>query len=331
MPGNTRNCAGPAQGPSKGHLTSRVRNWAARLLSGLVLATLLPGCAWLDHRQREIIYRPSPGSLSQWTPITARDEALWLQPDAAQPRDATAAQGPLRAMWVPRSERDAPTVLYLHGTLRNVFQNRDKIAAIHEAGFSVLAIDYRGYGESPAMVPSESSIMEDAELAWAEFTRRAPDPARRVLFGHSMGSGVAVELALRRQAAAPGGDLAALVIEAPFTSMPDIARDHSWLGWLFHGLTTQHFRSIDKVGRIHTPLWILTGTADETVPSGHSQRLFEAANQPKRLHAFKGGSHSGLQREFPQAYQAAWSEVMQQLRSGQASHSHGSHRSHGSH
>jgi alpha-beta hydrolase superfamily lysophospholipase len=299
------------------------RQRSGMLALALAALALLHGCAWLDERQREIIYRPSAGSLSQWQAISAGDEALWLQrsPAATAPAGANPAQssdGPLRAMWVPQPQPNAPAVLYLHGTLRNVFQNRDKIAAIHQAGFSVLAVDYRGYGESPAMVPSEASIMEDAEVAWAEFIRRAPDPAQRVIFGHSMGSGVAVELTLRKQGSGAATDVSALVLEAPFTSMPDIARDHSWLGWLLHSLTTQHFRSIEKIGRIHTPLWILTGTADNTVPSGHSQRLFGAANEPKRLHSFEGGSHSALQREFPQPYQAAWAEVTQQLRTRSA-------------
>jgi alpha-beta hydrolase superfamily lysophospholipase len=294
--------------------------WLRRACLAMVLAQL-GACAWMDQRQRELIYRPTAGSLSQWQAITPQDEALWLQPRAPRRPDACdrkspqpVTQDPLRAMWVPQADPRAPTVLYFHGTLRNVFQNRHKIEAIHRAGFSVLAVDYRGYGESPAWLPCEASILEDAELVWEEFERREPRTHQRVVFGHSMGSGVAVEMALRKAARGQPPRMAALVIESPFTSMPDIASDYNWVGWLFHGLTTQHFRSIDKIDSIEAPIWILSGTADRTVPSMHAQRLFEKALPPKHLRLFQGGTHSSLQAEFDEAYQGSWLEVRELLK-----------------
>lgn len=297
------------------------RGGLSRLLltASLVALAGLSGCAWLDVKQRGWIYRPTPGLLSDWQPITAADEAIWLLRPADQ-----AGEPPqrLRAIWVPSGVTSvapsgavgsvagagtaAPSVLYLHGTFRNLFQNRSKIAAIHAAGFSVLAVDYRGWGESSAALPSEASIVEDAELAYAEWQRRVPDPAARILFGHSMGSGVAVELALRHRA--PAG-YAALVLESAMTSMPDIARDQGVLGSIAAWLTTQQFASIDKIDQISAPKWFLSGTADNTVPSRQTERLYRAAHDPRQLVLFEGGSHSGLAAEFEDRYRAVWRDV----------------------
>ena len=281
------------------------------LAAALVGLTGLSGCAWLDVKQRGWIYRPTPGLLSDWQPITAADEAFWLLRPADKAGDPPQR---LRAIWVPSQEvgravgggPTAPSVLYLHGTFRNLFQNRSKIAAIHAAGFSVLAVDYRGWGESAAVLPSEASIVEDAELAYAEWSRRVPDPAARILFGHSMGSGVAVELALRHRA--PAG-YAALVLESAMTSMPDIARDQGALGSVVAWLTTQQFASINKIDQISAPKWFLSGTADNTVPSRQTERLYRAAHEPRQLVLFEGGTHSGLAAEFEQRYRAVWQDV----------------------
>ena len=206
-------------------------------------------------------------------------------------------------------------MLYLHGTFRNVFQNRPKIAAIHAAGFSVLAVDYRGWGESTSLLPSEQSIMEDAEVAWAELTRRAPKPDSRVIFGHSMGSGVAVELALRHREPLAYG---ALVVESGMTSMPEMVRDYGAVGVVLAPLVTQQFASIDKIGSIDAPKWFLSGTADKTVPPQQTQRLYDAANGVKHIEMFEGGSHSGLHREFEQRYQAVWRDVAASLHAGRS-------------
>lgn len=258
--------------------------------------------------------------MADWKPVSAHDEAFWIDlpreagadPDA-KPAAARSEAAPerLRAVWIAADTPGAPAVLYLHGTFRNIYFNRPKIAAIHDAGFSVLAIDYRGWGESSKLLPSEASIMQDAEAAWAEFVRRVPQPHRRVLFGHSMGSGVAIELALRHRD--PPG-YGALVVESALTSMPDLARDSSPLGILVVPLVTQRFDSLAKIGRIDAPKWFLSGTADTTIPPRQTQQLYDVAHEPKQLVWFDGGSHSGLHTEFAQRYREVWRDVAAWLR-----------------
>ncbi len=295
---------------------ARLQRRAVLALVGLLLASGLTGCAWLDVKQRGWIYRPTPGQWADWQPITVQDEALWLALPADSPTGPATTPQRLRAVWVPAADPAAPGVLYLHGTFRNLFQNRAKIAAIHAAGFSVLAVDYRGWGESSPLLPSEASIVDDAEVAWAEFQRRVPNPAARIIFGHSMGSGVATELALRHRA---GPVYAALVLESGMTSMPDIASAQGVLGRIASWLTTQQFTSINKIGDIPGPKWFLSGTADNTVPSRQTEQLYAAAQGQRQLVLFEGGSHSGLAQEFPVRYRAVWQQVADTLRSDQKS------------
>jgi alpha-beta hydrolase superfamily lysophospholipase len=273
------------------------------------------GCAWFDAKQREWIYRPTPGSMQDWRPVTSADKPLWLPVAAAVRHDSQGGAAPqhLRAIWIPQDDADAPAVLYLHGTFRNLFQNRPKIAAIHAAGFAVLAVEYRGFGDSTSLLPSEETIVQDSEAAWEELVRRVPEPARRAIFGHSMGGAVAVELALRHRATPP--QYAALVLESTFTSLPDLARDrYPWTGFLGEALATQHFDTIDKIGQIDAPTWLLAGTADRTVSSMHSQRLYGAAGRACELVMFDGGSHSSLHEEFGAAYHQVWTEIAAQMR-----------------
>lgn len=292
-----------------------MRHAARTAIVLLLAASLASGCAWFDTRQRNLIYRPTPGTVADWQPITAHDEALWLDLPTMPGHESQR----LRAMWVPQPDPAAPAVLYLHGTYRNVFQNQPKINAIHAAGFAVLALEYRGYGDSSFQLPSEQSVNEDTERGWVELERRVSDPARRVIYGHSMGSGAATALAWRHrpQGAAPPA-YGALVLESAFTSLPDIARDSGTFGGLLAPLATQRFASIELIDAISAPKWFIAGTADRTVPAVHSQRLFDASSGARALVLIDGGGHSRLYRDDPTRYAATWAEVACYLRSDAA-------------
>ena len=160
------------------------------------MATLaaLSACAWLDTRQRELVYRPTPGVPAGFTGLRAGVLSFATAVPGVEPgtRDS------LQMWWLPHANARAPTLLYLHGTFRNLYRNLPKIDALREAGFSVLAVDYRGWGESSPIIPSEATIYADADVAWAELERRQADPRLRVIYGHSLGGAVAVELASRK-------------------------------------------------------------------------------------------------------------------------------------
>lgn len=255
-------------------------------------------CAWLDAKQREIVYRPTPGLQSDFAGQRSGDQRYFVKLPAT---GDTLAQR-LELWWLPHADPGAPTLLYFHGTFRTVFQNLPKIGALRAAGFSVLAVEYRGWGLSTAITPSEPSIMRDADTAWAELQRREPRARSRVLYGHSMGSGVAVDLASRLQA---GADYGGLILESSFTSFTAIARSAGFVAGLLANASNERFASIEKIARVDAPLLMIHGSADSTVPLQLGAALFAAANQPKSWLTVEGGAHSDLQQIDAAGYQQA--------------------------
>lgn len=299
------------------HDQAVTRSSRTRLLQQLLprlalLCLLLPalsGCAWLDAKQRELALRPTPGR-----PADADSPRRWRPGDERFVRDAPSAPGePVAMWWLPQPDARAPTLLYLHGTLRNLYGNQPKIDALRQAGFAILAVDYRGWGESAPIVPSEATIDADAQLAWAELVRRQPDPDRRVIYGHSMGTAIAVTLASGLHYR---HDYGALVLESAFTRIADVAAAAGFWGRLGAAVTTLEFDSRSKIGRVDAPITMLHGTADKTVPIELGRRLRDAAPPGVHWVEIPGGSHSGLQSDDPALYQQTLHQVQVALPRG---------------
>ena len=214
----------------------------------------------------------------------------------------TASLQRIEMWWLPHADASAPTLLFFHGTFRNLFENVHKIDSLRAAGFSVLAVDYRGWGLSTPITPSEQTILRDADVAWAELQRREPRAAQRVIYGHSMGSGVAVDLASRLRA---GADYGALVLESALSSFSDVAREAGVLASLLSLANNERFASIEKISRVHVPLLMIHGSADTTIPVALGKKLFDAANPPKQWLVIEGGAHSDLDAIGKAQYQAA--------------------------
>lgn len=280
-----------------------VAGFRSAALAALV-AALLTGCAWWEVKQRQLALRPTPGvppSSVQWQP---GDTRYSLQVPA---EDGPARTEALALWWLPHANPQAPTLLYLHGTFRHLGQNLPKIDALREAGFAVLAVDYRGWGESAAIVPTEASIHADARTAWEELRQRQPQPGRRVIFGHSMGGAVAVALASELQ---QGRDYGALILESTFTRMPEVAAVAGFWGRLAASVTSLEFDSLSRVARVDAPLLMLHGTADHTVPVELGRRLRDAARPGVRWVEIPGGTHSRLHSEAPGVYRQALHDLM---------------------
>ncbi len=283
----------------------------AGLLRIVIALTLLStsGCAWLDAKQRQIIYRPTQGIPADFAGLRAGDERYFLHVpqaglsdrDAANPGGTGYDAQRVEMWWLPHAQKNAPTLLYFHGTFRTLFDNLHKIEALREAGFSVLAVEYRGWGLSTPMTPSEQTIIQDAAVAWAELRRREPRAALRVIYGHSMGSGVAVDLASRLRARS---DYGALILESALTSFSDLAREAGLFPQLLALFNNERFASIDKIAQVHAPLLMIHGSADTTVPVQLGRKLFAAANPPKQWLTIEGGAHSDLDQMGHAQYQA---------------------------
>jgi uncharacterized protein len=174
-------------------------------------------------------------------------------------------------------------LLICHGNAGNVseFGRPALYAALRRLGLSLLAFDYRGYGESEG-VPTETGLYKDADAAYRYLRDQLGVPAERIIiFGHSLGSTVAVDLASRVPSAG-------LILEGALTSVIERGQELypyipvRWIG-------RSRFASIEKISRVTVPKLFLHAKADDVVPLAHGRRLFEAAPPPKTFVELEGG------------------------------------------
>ena len=183
--------------------------------------------------------------------------------------------------WYKAAEPGKAMLLYFHGNGGSLWNRRDRARLLTQQGRGLLMVSYRGYSGSTG-APSEAGLRTDARTAYDWLAQRFP-PSRLVLYGESLGTGVAVRLATERR-------VAGLILDAPFTSATDVARFHFWylpVDWLMQ----DRFRSIDLIGEISVPLLVLHGDEDRVTPIALGERLFAAASEPKHFVPFPGGSH----------------------------------------
>ncbi len=253
----------------------------------LLAAAAVSSCALLDGIERDLVFRPRTSDWAGYSPTILNEEEVWIPVGAAGER--------LQGWWLA-SPGARYTLVYFHGARVNLTGSVYRLRGFRDAGFNVLAIDYRGFGRSTARQPSEESAYEDAEAAWRWLDGRVPDRARRILYGHSLGGPIAAEVALR------GGGAAALVLESAFTSLADMT--------VLRGLLTQRLDLLDKLRRLDLPVVVVHGAEDKIVPPEMAQRLYDAARGPKRLVVVEGAAHSWVLRRGGQTVFAALRELI---------------------
>jgi fermentation-respiration switch protein FrsA (DUF1100 family) len=190
---------------------------------------------------------------------------------------------PLKGWFLPTSDDKSQTILFFHGNAGNISHCLPKCRVLRELGFAVFVLDYRGYGESEGC-PSESGTYRDADATYAYLTeKRGIGPQNIVLYGESLGSGIAVDLATR----APVGGV---ILEAAYTSLADVGQRIFWfLPGIIRLLVRNRYDSLAKIPRISAPLLMLHSSDDEIFRyKRHALRLFAAAREPKQLVCLQG-------------------------------------------
>ena len=264
------------------------------LLAGLLLVALA-GCGLMEPIQSQLIFRPSSEQRhdpeAQAAPLTE----VWIDYRSQISNEDVR----LHALWHPAPAADsAPLVLFLHGARWDIAASAFRIRELQALGFSVLGIDYRGFGQSTPATPSETLAGEDAQAAWTWLAKRYPGH-RRFIYGHSLGSAIAIDLASRND------DEAGTLVEGAFTSIPEVFASFR-LGWLpLTPLITQRFAAVDKVASINSPLLVIHGSDDRIIDPELGERLYRAALPPKRFELIAGGTHRNTQRKgLPQLREA---------------------------
>jgi uncharacterized protein len=179
----------------------------------------------------------------------------------------------------------ARTVVYFHNNRETASARAAVARALHAEGLGVLLVEYRGYGDSRAGKPTERGLYDDAECALRMLARKGTGADRIVLWGTSLGTGVAAEMARR-------GRGARLVLETPYTSLPDLVTDV--LPLVPAGLLVpDHFDTLAKADGIRVPTLVIHGDADEIVPFSMGARVAEAIRGAMLLR-IPGGHHGDL-------------------------------------
>lgn len=260
---------------------------------GLLAIAYLTLCLIIYARQTRMIFFPSAAIEATPEDFNLPYQDVWL-PVGSSTKGET-----LHGWWIPSSqEREAGVVLHLHGNGENIGANVAQAARFHQMGLSVLLIDYRGYGRSNGGFPTEAKVYQDANTAWQYLVdARQILPEQILLYGHSLGGAIAINLATRHPNAA------GLIVESSFTSMRDMGYRTTPYGFLpIDLILTQKFDSIAKISALKMPLLVIHGTSDSDIPYDMSQTLYAAAPQPKTLWTVPGAGHNDVAKTAGEKY-----------------------------
>ncbi len=274
--------------------------WAglgASMWAGGIAAIAYAGaCFALYSVQTRLIYRPLPQIVKTPAEVGLAYEDIWIPirqtgslTDKAKLASTVEQNEPgyLHAWWVP-NHRSSRVMLFCHGNYGNVSYNTERIRFHHAQGCSVLAFDYRGYGQSSGPVPSEQNMFADAEAAFSYLvTEQRISPRNIVLSGHSMGGAVVIDLASHHP------EIDRVIVESSFTTMRDVVdAKNIYRMFPIEALLTEPFDSLSKVRSLQMPVLYVHGDRDFDIPTKFSHQLYAATPHPKQLFIARGADHN---------------------------------------
>ncbi len=250
-----------------------------KIMDGLITFVLLYGALVLGLyiAQRSMIYFPDR---DHPTP------AEYGVPQMKEVRVETDDGLTLGGWYIAPKEEGNPVILWFHGNASHHGQRAFFVATYLNLGYGVMLAGYRGYGGNPGK-PTEENLYKDAR-AWIRGLHDAGIKTEDiVLYGESLGSGVAVQMATELP------DARALVLQAPYTSLPGVAKTRYFFVPV-DLLMKDKFESIKKIGDIKMPLLVMRGKKDSVIPPYIGQRLFDAAPEPKEQEIYPENGHNDL-------------------------------------
>lgn len=191
----------------------------------------------------------------------------------------------LLAWFAPPKNKNGKIVVYYHGNAGHIGYRAGKARHFIDAGYGILLLEYRGFARNAGR-PSEEGFYKDGRAALRWLEGEGYSPAQYVLYGESIGSGVAVEMARAIQPRY-------LILEAPFTSAADVAK-RSYFFLPVDLLMKDRYDNIDKIKEITSSLLIVHGDEDEVIHQSQGKKLYEHANHPKEFVSINGGHHANL-------------------------------------
>jgi fermentation-respiration switch protein FrsA (DUF1100 family) len=194
----------------------------------------------------------------------------------------------LKAWYAPSTSKPC-TIVFFHGNADSLYTAAQIADPYIAAGYGFLLAEYRGYSGLPGK-PTERGLYDDGR-AYIRFLDNHGVPNQEVvLFGHSLGTGVATQMAKEFHV---GG----LMLLAPFKSIPAIAKDH--FPFLPVSLIVlDRYENDRKVADVHTPVLIVNGSADDVIPSSQGKDLYALAKEPKEFHSIAGRGHNDAFDDF---------------------------------
>jgi fermentation-respiration switch protein FrsA (DUF1100 family) len=176
--------------------------------------------------------------------------------------------------WFRSPAKGKPTLVYFHGNGGNLMNRIGRVGFFAGTGWGMLFVEYRGYGGNPGQ-PSEAGLHNDALGAVAFLAARDIPSDRLVLYGESLGTGIAVWLATEKK-------VAALVLDSPYTSIADVAQSH-FRFLPVKLLMKNRFDLVGRIGQINAPLLVMQGALDNVVPPSMGRQVYAAAHEPKQF------------------------------------------------
>lgn len=232
--------------------------------------------------QKSLMYFPDPNRFSP---------ADWALKEL-EPIAVSAQEGLVTTSWyIPPRKKTKFTVVFFQGNLAHLGYRNYKVRPWMDEGYGVVMVGYRGF--SNPGVPSEQGLYADARATLDAINKKGVPDKAMVFYGESMGTGVATQMATERQAAA-------LILESPYTSVPDVGADRYPMVPV-RLLLRDKYDSLSKIASVHMPLLLLHGEQDTVVPVKFGKKLFAAANEPKQaVYVPKAGHNDVYNAEVQQ-------------------------------